>query len=85
MKMRENYMNKNIYIYLTTIYICHNDSVDCRNLSYVLKEKNTTRAKIHDIFQPPSASCKPRHPSSALLPFIVGSYSQVVLGFGPKV
>lgn len=43
------------------------------------------KSQIHDFSQPPSASCKPRHPDSALLLFIVGSYSQVVSGFGPKL
>lgn len=50
----------------------------------MLERTNTTRAKIHDFSQPPSASCKPRHPGSALQLFVVGSCSQVVLGFGSK-
>lgn len=59
-KMRGNYIGK-VY-FLTTIDACHKDSVDCHDLSYVLQRANTTRAKIHDFCQPPSASCKPRYP-----------------------
>lgn len=61
---------------LTTIYACHKDPFDCPNLSHVLQRANATGTKIHDFAQPPSASCKPRHPCSALLLLTVGSCSQ---------
>lgn len=82
MKMKENYTNKNINLLLLFMSVIKIPLIVVT--SYVLKRANTTRAKIHDFSQPPSASCKPRHPGSALL-LLIGSYSQVVFEFGPEV
>ena len=82
MKMRENYTNKSIYLLLLFMSVIKMPLIVVT--SYALQRANTTRAKIHDFSQPPSASCKPRHPCSALL-LLLGSYFQVAFEFGPKL